>query len=361
MKRAALSILAILSTGLPAFATGCWKAADAGSGSDTEPDAECSWTVVDPEVDLFDVWGSGPDDVFAVGSGAGPGNSGRILHWDGSSLEEVWGTGDATGYSTLRLNGVWGASSDDVFAVGMDVTFGSIVLHFNGSSWISIGWISDIWLEAIWGSSGSDVYAVGHAYLYSKAVVYHYDGAEWTLAHEDADFGTFFEVWGRAADDMYLLGGSSTDVRVVHYDGESWQEIPVQPPLRLWNLGGDGAGGLYGTCCYETGIWAICHFDGSSWELDYTAPDDVSLNHVLALAPDRVFAVGGTHHEEHPWGVGAIAHFDGSGWTADPFGAPEVEGSYRRIWARSPADVFLIGAKHLYADGFFVHMECPDL
>jgi hypothetical protein len=60
------------------------------------------------------------------------------------------GTGDT-------LDGVWGSSGSDVFAVGEDGT----ILHYDGSSWSSMSSGTGEWLYGVWGSSGSDVFAVG--------------------------------------------------------------------------------------------------------------------------------------------------------------------------------------------------------
>jgi hypothetical protein len=55
------------------------------------------------------------------------------------------------------LDGVWGSSGSDVFAVGYDGT----ILHYDGSDWSSMTSGTSNWLEVVWGSSGSNVFAVG--------------------------------------------------------------------------------------------------------------------------------------------------------------------------------------------------------
>jgi hypothetical protein len=66
------------------------------------------WSRVDlPPLDeiLYEVWGTGPADVFAVGE------SGTVLHFDGTA----W---TATRPTSRSLLGVWGSSPSDVYAVG---------------------------------------------------------------------------------------------------------------------------------------------------------------------------------------------------------------------------------------------------
>jgi hypothetical protein len=92
------------------------------------------------QVRLVSLWGSGPNDVWAVGS--------VMQHWDGIS------------WSTLRspfgARGVWGSGPNDVWAVDQ----GGGILHWNGTAWSpsSSGASS---LSAIWGSGPKDVWAVG--------------------------------------------------------------------------------------------------------------------------------------------------------------------------------------------------------
>jgi len=103
--------------------------------------------------DLYGVWGSSGNDVFAVGS------VGKILHYNGSN----WSAMDSG--VTKSLNDVWGSSSNDVFAVGEDGT----ILHYNGSNWTPMDSGTSYDLQGVWGSSGNDVFAVG-----SNGTILHY-------------------------------------------------------------------------------------------------------------------------------------------------------------------------------------------
>jgi len=83
---------------------------------------------------LYGVWGSAPDDVWAVGGTSdNPDFGGVIWHYDGA----MWNAIDT---SSIRSGGlptlfkVWGRHADDVYAVG----FGGVALRFNGSVWSEI-------------------------------------------------------------------------------------------------------------------------------------------------------------------------------------------------------------------------------
>ena len=125
---------------------------DADGGTDLDPcelalpEWEDIWRITNetsglegrtPDINLIDVWGVGPEDIYVVGF------AGTILHYDGSewtpmetptesNLEGVWGyvLYDATtGDETRR----------DVFAVGSEGT----ILRLVGDAWIPVDVIND--------------------------------------------------------------------------------------------------------------------------------------------------------------------------------------------------------------------------
>ncbi len=95
--------------------------------------------------DLFGIWGSGPSDVWAVGST-------RIVRWNGTS----WALGAPSTVVTNRLNHVWGTGPADVLAVGGNGT----ILRWNGVAWSSQTSPTPAALSGVWGIS-SDVWVVG--------------------------------------------------------------------------------------------------------------------------------------------------------------------------------------------------------
>jgi hypothetical protein len=120
-----------------------------------------SWSEMSDRTDgAASIWGTSATDVFAAGGDG-------IFHYDGSTWSQ-----------TLSINGnlttvsdVWGSSSSDVFVVGAlwigSAPVASLILHFDGSSWSLMkvprtpnnGPVEV--LEGVWGSSATDVFAVG--------------------------------------------------------------------------------------------------------------------------------------------------------------------------------------------------------
>jgi hypothetical protein len=75
-------------------------------------------------------------------------------------------------WAGLRLSGVWGTSSTNVFAVGES----GLLLRFDGTGWTEqpLDTVSD--LSAVWGSSANNVFVVSSAL---KGLVLHRCGPAW--------------------------------------------------------------------------------------------------------------------------------------------------------------------------------------
>src|SRR5882757_6161951 len=99
----------------------------AACNDSTAPDPGLAWRIVPSGTvkDLNGVWGTSASNVWAVGDGT-------ILHYDGATWAPVaGGSGDA-------LFGIWGSSASDVWAVGNDGGQTPVILHYDGASWSSV-------------------------------------------------------------------------------------------------------------------------------------------------------------------------------------------------------------------------------
>jgi len=176
---------------------------------------------------FFALWGSGANDLYAVGA------YGRILH---STDGEHW-TAQASG-TTKHLSAVWGSGPTDVYVAG-DQT----LLHSGdgGQSWHPIA--TDFEITGLWGSGPSDIYAAAaprtgdpHSYI-----VHSTDGLAWTtLLTDPAD--ELQGVWGSGPDDVYVAGWvpNQTKYSLFHSidRGASWTPLggglPTQLVLGVW-------------------------------------------------------------------------------------------------------------------------------
>ncbi|HSG99680.1 MAG TPA: M64 family metallopeptidase, partial [candidate division Zixibacteria bacterium] len=185
--------------------------------------------------DMHALWGSGPDDVFAVG------NLGTILHYGGV------GWGAVPSGSGEQLTGVWGSAPDDVFAVGLNA---GEVLHFNGSSW-SLLYDAPISLTDIWGLASNDVYATGFG------TVLHFDGSVWTNANLGV-FGYLNALWGSGPDNIVAVGSGGA---IRRYNGSTWSSQSSGTSAFLYDVWGSDANNIIAVGAGG----AILRYNGSQW------------------------------------------------------------------------------------------------
>jgi hypothetical protein len=100
-------------------------------------------------MNFTDLWGSGPNDVWAVA--ATPSDE-CLAHYNGKSWTRVY-THDAA----LILNGISGTSPSDIWAVG------SAVWHYDGAVWSKQIAPAATDLAAVWAAGSNDVWTVARS------------------------------------------------------------------------------------------------------------------------------------------------------------------------------------------------------
>jgi len=259
---------------------------------------------------MFDVWGTAPDDVYAVG------DKGVIVHWDGSAWAIV------SSPCVKALNDVWGTSQSDVFAAGE----GGTVLHYDGESW-ETSRSGGIELEGVWGSSSTDVYAVGSLGRCSIST----DRAgpiSPALIHRR--FSAVFGVLRRATS--------------------TWSERPGRQPLLRKSsattvcpgrscVGLDVLNDVWGSSSTDVFVvgWGglIVHCDGTGYGF-MASGTTAALEAVWGTSATDVWAVGGRMSDRK----GVILHYDGAAWTQVPIGTVRY---LLHVSGRSATDVWVVG------------------
>jgi hypothetical protein len=283
-----------------ALLAGCTTDKDADSG-DTAAD---TWTIVadDQPAAYLSVWGTGADDVFIAGADAGSGPA--FAHFDGTAWSPI--TLGSTG-DLWWVTGT-GAASDTVWLGGA----GGRVLQFSRAAGTATETVLDptIIVFGIWGATDDDVWAVGGDVNAPSdtAQVWHYDGTTWTrsdIPSEAAARFAVYKVWGRSSTDVYAVGTTGLGM---HWDGTAWTTMSMGTSSNLFTVHGDA-----------TDVWAvggdfsgeIQHSDGGAFTAE--APS-------MALQINGVYGGGDT-----PYAVGAsggVYMRGGATWMADPRGAP---------------------------------------
>lgn len=242
-----------------------------------------SWQLVHSELPgaLMSVWAGAADDVWAVGADSGDGST--VLHYDGESWQRI-----ETGTSG-DLWWVHGFASGPIFTGGEDGQILRIDRDGGGEVITPIPTPGTGIVFGIWGASPDDVWAVGgNQGGTSGAFAWRLDGAEFSLAEgfptELESTDAVWKVFGRSATDVCMVGTNGT---VLRYDGASITAEDAGASVSLFTVSGNAdrliaVGGF--------GVGAVLENDGSGW-VD-TSPEGAPLLIGVAATADDAYAVG---------------------------------------------------------------------
>ena len=173
----------------------------------------------------------------------------------------------------------------------------------------------------MWGRAADDVFVVG-----SQGTSLHYDGAAWSSISGLG--GTIGSVRGTATGDVFATGTGGT----YEYNGTGWSSTGGGGGTALW-VGSASELFSVGT------NGQIRRYDGTSWS-SMTSGTERHLYGVWGSDSDDVFAVGT---------VGEIVHFDGTSWSTMASGSSTY---FFGVWGSGPRDVFAVGR-----DGVVLHFD----
>lgn len=162
---------------------------------------------------IWNIYGTAPDDVYAVGE------RGLALHYDGATWRRV-----PTG-TTQTLYGLWTEPGGETWVVGGDPrgnTGDAVILRGGPSGFQPVAGVpTELLPDAlfkIYGAGGSGLIAVGRA-----GTILRLTDHGWR--RDDVPTSSpIISVWGRSADDLYAVGGSSNG-EMHHFDGTTWSKI----------------------------------------------------------------------------------------------------------------------------------------
>lgn len=281
---------------------------------------------------LNGVWGSGPGDVYVVGS------AGTKWHWDGT----VWSSIPLTGGSINSLEAVWGTGAGDVWAVGS-----AEAQHWDGATWSRGGssfGLDDDMLGA-GGNAGGILYAVGQ-----RGDVLTWDGATWTRVGGDSGFRIYSSDWRSAsvpgANDVWIAASYES---IAHFDGTSWTRWNLYDTLATLNAV------IWASS--PTDAWAgddggrIAHYNGTSWTKDTNmtpfAITDIwgsSSSDIWAASNDLAFGPGSP--------IPAPLHRTGGVWNTASINYSFIGHTITAIRGSGASDVWAVGPA-----GFALHYD----
>jgi hypothetical protein len=311
------------------------------------------------------VWGSGPDDVWAVGGSSAPHSRGAIVHWDGARWSSsILPSTEASRPAPYSLSGVWGSGPSDVWAVGAGA-----ILHWDGGEWTTYahpltGADAASGLTGVWGSNVNDVWAVGWSsggsppYDGVGDAILHWDGTAWALASTPRTMDPLEGIWGSGSNDVWAVGGGMFQGEILHDDRVGWSVSPAP-------TGGGSAiylAGVWGSGTHD--VWAVgdglwggtLHWDGGSWAVSpslraidagetHSEFNGVEFRGVWGSAADDVWVVGSlATNPTAPVPTPLIIHWNGSVWETSPILAPDGGAwiSIESVWGSGPCNVWAV-------------------
>lgn len=262
--------------------------------------------------------GSAGNDVWAVG------DSGAILHWDGSAWTKV------PSNTTAHLFGVAMATASRGWAVGSD----GALLEWNGAAWRVLPPKSDDGYQAIALVPGAQpVHAWVPGDKGGVGFFLYYDGVEWK--DKIGDYypifgGTVYDVAMVSAGDGWAVGhklsGATMVGQVLHWDGARWNTFS-NPADELYGVHLLSAAD--GWSVGEAG--AAYRWNGAAWSKVATPRTDL-LRDVHLLTASDGWAVGA---------AGAILRWNGSTWT--DYTAAAISQELRSVAMASAVDGWAVG------------------
>lgn len=259
-----------------------------------------------------------------------------------------------------QLNAADAISPSDVWVVGESGApfFNSLPLaeHWDGTSWSVVPTpnpqgAASTELQGVSGASSTDVWAVGQSKLQSglgEILLLHWDGSAWTQVAAPQGTEPPMAVDAISTDDVWAVGSDTAE----HWDGSAWATMQVPIPNRHTEL--LSVSGMSSSDVWATGEFPdkrgrphslVLHFDGTSWSKvssPNTGPNS-QLEGVTAVSSDNVWAVG---NDAGP-GDGAprtlTEHWNGTSWSVVP-GPRSIDPSQLdAVAAVSPTDVWAVG------------------
>jgi hypothetical protein len=351
------------------------------------------------------VWGSAPEDVWAVGS------RGTLARWNGVTWK-LW----PKVVTRAHLRAVWGSAANDVWAVGEQGT----ILRFDGADWSVQPSGTTANLNAVSGSSKNQVDVVGDGDTRLA-----WNGATWTLAPtlypnagagkkpnvygvsttatgnawcaaepwllqvprrvsgawalrdvNDPPFNSAFRaVWSASDDDVWMSAAPGGQGTLQRWNGTTakWTNMyppaPTQMSLAPVAIAGSGPNDVWFFAERGSGHWNGTAFDpqpsiaseyllagwvhpsGEGWAVGYGG----RMGHKTAVNGAWSFQAGSPHasydslsalavvSDDDVWAVGrlSLAHWNGATWTDVAPASTNYRQEFNGVWASGKNDVWV--------------------
>jgi hypothetical protein len=153
------------------------------------------------------VWGSSPEDIWAVGQ------RGTLVHWDGVDWNKERNT---VIDSTYTLWDIWGFDENNVF-VGANKQGEDVILYkYNGTNWEVFlrRFTPAVSYASVWGTHQNNIYF----FDYRKFQIGNGVEKEITLPNQSS---TIYKIRGSGNNNIFTSGAFG---EVFHFNGSQWKK-----------------------------------------------------------------------------------------------------------------------------------------
>lgn len=288
--------------------------------------SEAKWTAVQQGLPaaLLSVWGTSATDIWAAGADTNDGKGPLVQHFDGTEWKRL-----ETGQTAGDLWWAFGFAGGPVYFGGS----GGMILRHQDGAFTRMPTPSGDTIFGIWGASPDDLWAVGGA-LGGASGAFAWrsrNGGAWAPAEgfpaQLAQTDAMWKMYGRAANDAWIVG---TNGKVVRWDGTTFTPSSTGTAESLFTVHASAqrfvAVGGFGT-------GNILENDGSGWK--NVSPAGASSVVGVCLGEDVAYAAGA---------FGEIHTRTEDGWKLEDTGLT-VNGSLHSVWIDPDGGVWAVGGR----------------
>ncbi|MBN9166046.1 MAG: hypothetical protein BGO98_24485 [Myxococcales bacterium 68-20] len=338
---------------------GTCDAGDPNCVDEVIPCSEVPWcptqTNVESLYSLTKVWGASPNDVWAVGAGA------TVIHWDGANWTRTPVPPALPNPLEVKNTflSIWGRGPNDVWIASTTST----IYRKTGSGWVHqpAPLRYELPVKALWGDGPDRVRVGARAYQYEAVI----DGQNYLLTGNQLTTSTVGEPkWEFHEGTAWIFGyyGTPDNLWLIGDNryGNDWQRAFVQNGRRLADGGFEWTQSEVYSLVNLHAIW------GSSADDIWAVGDQGTMRRLRAGQTEWEMVPPVTNESLHAiWGTsatniwvagenGTILHYDGNEWTPQraAFPAGKKKPLLTGIWGSGPDDVWIVGGHvALHYDG----------
>jgi hypothetical protein len=316
--------------------------AGAGCNEEAKNPNDSDWSLVfqDLEGALISVDGTSANDVWIAGADTRDGKGATVLHFDGKRWKRL-ATGIKADFWWVRV-----FSAKSIYFGGAKGT----IAHYDGKKFTRMDTPADsATVYGIWGATEDEIWAVGGDPDVAPNFVWRWDGEKWNDLTDDLPQGSdgpaLFKVWGQADDDVWIVGYEGTTVR---WDGKKFSTGKSGTEQPLFTVHGARSGAPEFVAVGGDSSATILEYNGTTW---HKAAVDSELPPVIGVYVRNSYQAYAVGYE------GIVLHREDAAWKLLDTGV-EIFNPFHTVWVDPDDGVWAVGGDVLSptpSEGMLLH------